>query len=68
VQLRNIPLTRGEYTIIAYIGDEHALSVFDRRDVSPGFSVTGDRFEVGLISVDHRWVVEPVDVEVLQRR
>ena len=68
VQLRNIPLTRGEYTIIAYIGDEHALSVFDRRDVSPGFSVTGDRFDVGLISVDHRWVVEPVDAEVVQRR
>src|SRR2546423_215005 len=65
VQLRNIPLTRGEYSIIAYIGDEHALSVFDRRDVRPGFFVTGDRFEVGLISVDHRWVAAPADVDVV---
>jgi ABC-type polysaccharide/polyol phosphate transport system ATPase subunit len=68
VQLRNVSLTRGEYTIIAYIGDEHALSVFDRRDLSPGFSVTGDRFEVGLISVDHRWIREPVEAEVVHSR
>jgi ABC-type polysaccharide/polyol phosphate transport system ATPase subunit len=67
VQLRNVPLTRGEYSVIAYIGDENALSVFDRRDVRPAFSVTGDRFEVGLIGIDHRWIAEPVDAAVLQR-
>ena len=67
VHLRDVPLTRGEYSIIAYIGDENALSVFDRRDLRPGFSVTGDRFEVGLIGVDHRWVFEPAGVEVVRR-
>ena len=67
VHLRNVPLTRGEYSVIAYIGDENALSVFDRRDVRPAFSVTGDRFEVGLIGIDHRWIAEPVEAAVLQR-
>src|SRR5262249_27048337 len=67
LQLRNVPLTRGEYSIIAYIGDENALSVFDRRDVRPGFSVTGDRFEVGLIGIDHRWIAEPVEAMAAER-
>jgi lipopolysaccharide transport system ATP-binding protein len=67
VHLPNLPLTRGEYTIIAYIGDEHALSVFDRRDLQPGFTVIGDQFEVGLIGVDHRWIAQPVEVAVAQR-
>ncbi|HEY6141259.1 MAG TPA: ABC transporter ATP-binding protein [Thermoanaerobaculia bacterium] len=59
VELRNIPLNRGDYTIIAFVGDENALTAFDRRDVSQAFSVTGDRFDIGLISVEHRWAMEP---------
>ena len=59
VELRNVPLNRGDYTIIAFVGDENALTVFDRRDVSQAFSMSGDRFEIGLISVDHRWAMEP---------
>jgi len=55
VRLLDLPLLRGDYSIIAFVGDEHAIAVFDRRDVRPAFSMTGDRFEIGLISVDHRW-------------
>ena len=51
-------LNRGDYSIIAFVGDENALSAFDRRDVSQAFSIGGDRFEIGLISVDHRWAME----------
>jgi ABC-type polysaccharide/polyol phosphate transport system ATPase subunit len=65
VRLLDLPLLRGEYSIIAYVGDEHAITVFDRRDVRPAFSMTGDRFEVGMISVDHRWELEPSPVEVV---
>ncbi len=64
VRLLDLPLLRGEYSISAYVGDEHAITVFDRRDVRPAFSMTGDRFEVGMISVDHRWELEPAPVEV----
>ena len=59
VELRNVSLNRGDYTIIAFVGDENALTVFDRRDVSQAFSMSGDRFEIGLISIDHRWAMEP---------
>jgi ABC-type polysaccharide/polyol phosphate transport system ATPase subunit len=65
VRLLDLPLLRGEYSIIAYVGDEHAITVFDRRDVRPAFSMTGDRFEVGMISVDHRWELAPSSVEVV---
>jgi ABC-type polysaccharide/polyol phosphate transport system ATPase subunit len=60
VRLRNLPLLRGEYDIIAYAGDENAIAVFDRHDVRPGFTITGDRYEVGLMSVRHDWELERV--------
>ena len=63
VRLLDVPLLRGDYSIIAFVGDENAMTVFDRRDVRPAFSMSGDRFEIGLISVDHRWEVEPARVE-----
>jgi ABC-type polysaccharide/polyol phosphate transport system ATPase subunit len=54
-QLLDVPLLRGEYSIIAFIGDERAMTVFDRRDLRPAFSMTGDRYEIGLLAVQHRW-------------
>ena len=58
VRLMDVPLLRGDYSIIAFVGDETALTVFDRRDIRPAFSMTGDRFEIGLLAVDHRWDLE----------
>ena len=63
VQLSAVPLLRGDYTVVAYVGDEHALTAFDRRDLRPGFSMTGDRFEIGVLDLGHRWVMEPLSVE-----
>ena len=57
------PCTPDKYDIIAFVGDEHAMTAFDRRDLHPAFSVAGERFEVGLIDVKRRWHVdEPVPV------
>ena len=67
VELRSVPLNRGDYTVIAFIGDENALTVFDRRDLSPAFSVGGDRYEVGLIAVEHRWRTERLAAAVAER-
>jgi lipopolysaccharide transport system ATP-binding protein len=55
VRLRNVPLLRGDYSIIAFVGDENAMTVFDRRDIRQAFSMRGERFEIGLISVAHEW-------------
>ena len=68
VQLHEVPLQRGEYDIIAYAGDENAMTVFDRRDLRPAFSVSGDRFDVGLIEVKHRWQLEPHPADVAPAR
>ena len=68
VQLNDIPLLRGDYDIIAYAGDENAMTVFDRRDVRPGFTMLGDTFDVGLIDVKHRWQVEPERVDAARVR
>ncbi len=65
VRLLDMPLLRGDYSIIAFVGDEHAITVFDRRDVRPAFSMTGERFEIGLIAVEHEWELETSRVEAV---
>ena len=55
LRLIDMPFQRGDYTVIAYVGDEHATTAFDRRDLAPGSSIASDRFDVGLIAVRHRW-------------
>jgi ABC-type polysaccharide/polyol phosphate transport system ATPase subunit len=67
VRLQDVPLLRGEYSIIAFAGDENAMTVFDRRDVRPAFSMTGERFDIGLIDVRHRWELEPAEVAAATR-
>lgn len=64
VQMHELPLQRADYDVIAYVGDENAMTVFDRRDLRPAFTVSGDRFEVGLIDVKHRWQLEPQAADV----
>ncbi|HET7705030.1 MAG TPA: ABC transporter ATP-binding protein [Thermoanaerobaculia bacterium] len=62
LSLSDVPLQRGDYSIIAYVGDEHAMTAFDRRDLVPGFTIASDRFDIGLIAVRHRWDSAAVDV------
>jgi hypothetical protein len=59
VQLLEVPLQRADYDVVAFVGDENAMTVFDRRDLRPGFTVSGDRFDIGLIDIKHRWQLEP---------
>ncbi len=66
VRLQNVPLLRGDYSIIAFVGDENALTAFDRRDVRPAFSMTSDRFDVGVIAVEHRWDFHPGDAKRIE--
>ncbi|HSN68389.1 MAG TPA: ABC transporter ATP-binding protein [Thermoanaerobaculia bacterium] len=56
-RLRRVPLVRGEYELVVYVGDENALHIFDRRDLRPAFTIAGDRYEIGLMAVDHEWEV-----------
>ena len=65
VRLLDVPLLRGDYDILSFVGDEHAMTVFDRRDLRPGFSMSGERYEIGMLAVDHRWDL-PVRGEVAE--
>ncbi len=68
-RLIDVPLLRGEYDILAFIGDENAMAVYDQRDLRPGFSMSGERYEIGMISVDHRWEYESrVEAVAVDRR
>lgn len=62
-RLLEVPLLRGDYSIIAFAGDENAMTVYDRRDIRPAFSMGGDRFEIGLISIGHRWDADRAGIE-----
>ena len=64
VHLRAVPLLRGDYALVVFVGDEHAIHVFDRKDIRPAFSVEGDRFEIGMISVSHEWEMARREVAV----
>ncbi|HVT01806.1 MAG TPA: ABC transporter ATP-binding protein [Thermoanaerobaculia bacterium] len=55
VSLQNVLLTRGDYGLVVFVGDESAMHVYDRKDVRPAFSIRGDRYEIGLMKVRHRW-------------
>jgi lipopolysaccharide transport system ATP-binding protein len=68
VELRAVPLLRGDYTILAFVGDENAMAVFDRRDVRPAFSMRGDKYEIGVLSVAHRWNTPQVTDSVTSSR
>jgi hypothetical protein len=58
VKLHALPLLRGDYAVVLFVGDENAMHVFDRRDLRPAFSVSGDRYEIGMIAVSHEWEIE----------
>lgn len=55
VTLAAVPLLRGDYSLLIFVGDENAMTVFDRRDLRPAFSMAAERYEIGIISVQHRW-------------
>ncbi len=59
MQLKAVPLLRGEYSILAFIGDENAMAVYDRRDLRPGFTIRGDQYEIGVLAVEHEWKLQP---------
>lgn len=60
VRLSALPLTRGDYGVVltaeALVGD----TLMGRRDVLPAFRVRGDRFEVGIMRLEHDWRAEVV--------
>ena len=66
-RLRDVPLVRGEYELVVYVGDENALHIYDRKDLRPAFAISASRYEIGLISVEHDWTVNGASLEPRSR-
>jgi ABC-type polysaccharide/polyol phosphate transport system ATPase subunit len=57
IKLHDVPLLRGEYAIVVFVGDENAIHAYDRKDLRPAFSMEGERYEIGMLAVDHEWEI-----------
>jgi lipopolysaccharide transport system ATP-binding protein len=63
IEIASLPLVKGIYKAIVFLGDEEALHVYDRRWLDEAFAITGNDYSLGLLHVEHRWQVEPVRAE-----
>lgn len=68
ILIHDLPLLRGDYALVAFVGDENAMHIYDRRDIRPAFSVAGDRYEIGMIAVRHTWELSNSPARRLARR
>jgi hypothetical protein len=59
VRFRDVRLLRGDYSVSAAVLDEGG-TMLDRREQRPAFSVGGERYDIGLISVAHSWEIDRV--------
>ncbi len=55
LELPELPLLGGEFSVNVFLGDEEALHTYDSRSLRGAFEVVGDDWEVGLIRIKHRW-------------
>ena len=55
LELPEMPLIKGEYTVYVYLMDEHNLHPFDTRIVQGAFVIDNAAYEIGLIKAEHRW-------------
>lgn len=53
VELRDIPLLRGDYSLNAFVGDENALHIYDRKAIRSAFVIESDAYELGIVAVKH---------------
>ena len=55
LELPELPIVKGEFTIYVYLMDEKGLHPYDLKILTRAFLVQGDEYEVGLTRIAHRW-------------
>jgi ABC-type polysaccharide/polyol phosphate transport system ATPase subunit len=55
-EIPELPLLKGEFVVYAFLLDERALHVYDRRVVRPAFRIASEPYQFALVSVPYRWV------------
>jgi lipopolysaccharide transport system ATP-binding protein len=56
LEIPELPLRRGRYSITFLLLDEHGLHVYDRRFVKDALVVQSPHFTSGLLQIRHRWL------------
>lgn len=57
LNLPNLPLVKGEFTIYAYLLDEAGLHVYDQSIVPSAFVVENPDYDFGVVRMEHHWDV-----------
>ncbi len=55
LEIPDLPLLRGKFTLYAFLLDEAGLHVFDRRILPDAFEVESSSYVFGLFDAEHRW-------------
>ena len=63
--LPDFPIAQGDFSLFAYLGDEHGLHLHDARILAPAFSVVAPDYAVGLVAPRRVW--EVLDAEPASR-
>lgn len=64
LELPDLRLNEGEYTVVGYLFDEHGVHMYDHRQVERNVLVTLDVNMPGLVRLHHRFAIdEPLTVE-----
>ena len=59
LQIPELPLIKGEFSLYVYLLDETGLHVYDQEFLPAAFSVASSSYRFGLMEVAHRWVTPP---------
>ncbi len=55
LEVPDLPLLRGRFTLYVFLLDEAGLHVFDRRILQDAFEVESSSYVFGLFDAEHRW-------------
>lgn len=58
LELSELPLVKGQFTIYVFLLDDRGLHVYDRRILPAAFDVESPSYAFGLVETEHRWRVE----------
>ena len=64
LEVPELPLLKGSFTVYVFLLDESALHVFDRRILRGALVIDNPEFVAGLLRTEHRWQVEGLQAAV----
>lgn len=60
LSLPDLRLSEGEYTVVAYLFDEHGVHMYDHRQASRNLLITQEQNHPGMVRLHHHFQIEPL--------